>query len=81
MKKYEAIGVVETQYFTYAMELLDKMCKTSNVEFLTSEKELGGRLVSVIVGGKVSDVTAAVQTAKEVCEKREKPIKDGCCYN
>lgn len=76
MRKYEAIGVVEAQYFPVAMEILDSMCKAANVEYVTSEKYLGGRLVTLIVGGGVSDVTTAVETAKQVCEgKQHNPLK------
>ncbi|MBU9714221.1 BMC domain-containing protein [Evansella tamaricis] len=76
MKRYEAIGVLETQYFTFALELVDKVCKASNVDFLTSENYLGGRLVTIIVGGSISDVNEAVETARQICEKKEStPLK------
>lgn len=76
MKKYEALGVVETQYFTIAMELLDAICKSSDVEFLASENYLGGRLVTLVFGGSVSDITVAVETAKQVAsEKANNPLK------
>lgn len=76
MKKFEALGVVETQYFTIAMELLDGMCKSSDVEFLTNENYLGGRLVTLIVGGSISDVTVAVDAAKQIAEGKENnPLK------
>jgi microcompartment protein CcmL/EutN len=76
MKKYEALGVVETQYFTIAMELLDQMLKSADVEFLASEKYLGGRLVTLIVGGSISDVTMAVEAAKMKAEGKEHtPLK------
>lgn len=76
MKSYEAIGVIETQYFAVAMEILDSVSKAANVEFISSEKQLGGRLVSLIVGGGISDVTVAVETAKLVCQnKPNSPLK------
>ncbi|WP_077210981.1 BMC domain-containing protein [Bacillus dakarensis] len=76
MKKFEALGVVETQYFTIAMELLDGMCKSSDVEFLTNENYLGGRLVTLIVGGSISDVSVAVNAAKQIAEGKENsPLK------
>ncbi len=82
MKKYEALGVVETQYFTIAMELLDQMCKSSDVEFLASENYLGGRLVTLIIGGSVSDVTVAVDVAKQVAEtKSNQPLKMALVIN
>lgn len=76
MKRYEAIGVIETQYFTVAMEILDHVCKTANIEFLSSEKYLGGRLVSLVVGGSISDVTEAISAARLVGEsKQNSPLK------
>jgi len=76
MKSYEAIGVVEAQNFTTALELVDEMCKTSHVQFLGAEKYLGGRLVTVIVGGSIANVTAAVEAARAVCDKKPKnPLK------
>lgn len=76
MSRYEAIGVVETQYYAVAMEMLDCMCKQANVQFLTSENYLGGRLVSLIVGGSIPDVAAAIDAAKRVNETKDnKPLK------
>lgn len=76
MNRYEAIGVIETQYFTIASEILDAVCKGANVEFLTSENYLGGRLVSLIIGGSVSDIKAAIEIAEQVCEgKPDNPLK------
>ena len=40
------------------------MLKTADVKFLTWEKKLGGRLVTIIVQGEVSSVTEAVEAAK-----------------
>ncbi|GAA0724809.1 hypothetical protein GCM10008905_19270 [Clostridium malenominatum] len=69
MSKYEAIGVVEVRYFTTALKLVDNMCKTSEVELLASENKLGGRLVSLIIGGSISNVEAAIEAAKLGCEE------------
>lgn len=76
MKSYEAIGVVEAQHFATALELVDEMCKTSHVQLLGAEKYLGGRLVTLIVGGSIASVTAAVEAAREVCAKKlRNPLK------
>lgn len=76
MNKYEALGVVETQYFAVATELLDSICKAANVEFLTSENYLGGRLVTMIFGGSISDITVAMETAKlRASEMISNPLK------
>ncbi|MCM0649231.1 BMC domain-containing protein [Clostridium swellfunianum] len=76
MKQYEAVGIVDVKYYTLALQVLDAMCKASEVEFLGSEKALGGRLVTIIVGGSISNVQAAVEAAREVCEGREDFLKN-----
>lgn len=76
MEKIETIGVIETQYYTVAIEILDQVCKGSNVTFLTSENYLGGMLVTLIVSGSTSDVHEAISIAKQVCQnKPNNPLK------
>ncbi|WP_055665159.1 BMC domain-containing protein [Desnuesiella massiliensis] len=60
----DAIGTVEIKSFVHAVEALDTMLKTSNVTYLNSEKVLGGKLVTLIVGGRVSDVNQAIEAVK-----------------
>ncbi|SER41596.1 Carboxysome shell and ethanolamine utilization microcompartment protein CcmL/EutN [Gracilibacillus ureilyticus] len=77
MKKYEAIGVIETKYFAVGMEMLDQVSKTAAVEFLSSQNQLGGKLVSIMIGGSISDVTLAIETAKQVNERKtDSPLKN-----
>lgn len=77
MMKYEAIGVIETQYFAVASEILDHVSKTSDVHFLSSQNYLGGKLVSIIVGGAISDVKVAIDAAKQMNERlTNHPIKN-----
>lgn len=70
----KALGFVEISGVVAAVDALDIMCKAANVEFVTWEKKLGGRLVTIIVRGEVSAVTAAVEAAsvgaikKPVCK-------------
>lgn len=59
----KSLGLVEVSGVTGAIDCLDIMCKSANVEFVTWERKLGGRLVTVIVQGDVSAVTAAVENA------------------
>lgn len=75
MIKYEAIGIVEAKHFTTALQILDTMCKASDVTFLASEKVLGGRLVTTIVGGSISNVKAAIEAAKFSVRDGEELIK------
>ncbi len=63
----KAIGLVEVSGSVAAIDALDCMCKAANVTLVTWEKKLGGRLVTVIVTGDVSDVGAAVEAAKAGC--------------
>jgi len=48
---------------TAAVVAIDMMCKTAQVELVTWEKKLGGRLVTIIIRGDVSAVTQAIETA------------------
>ena len=58
-----ALGLIEVSGVTAGIDCLDIMCKSANVELVTWERKLGGRLVTVIVEGDVSAVTAAVENA------------------
>lgn len=78
MKKtsYDAIGVVEVSFFANAVCLLDAMEKAAGVEFLVAEKHLGGRMVTLIVGGTTSQISTAVSAAKLAGEGMEKnPVR------
>ena len=59
----KSLGLVEVSGVTAAVDCLDIMCKSANVEFVTWEKKLGGRLVTIIVRGTISAVTEAVEAA------------------
>ena len=66
----KSYGLIEIPSTTAAIDALDIMCKTADVEFVTWEKKLGGRLVTVIVQGNVSAVTEAVEAAKAMAIKK-----------
>ena len=70
----KSIGLIEVSGVTAAVDCLDIMCKSANVELVTWERKLGGRLVTVIVEGDVSAVTAAVENAVAGA------IKTPCAY-
>lgn len=59
----KSLGFIEIPSVTAAIEALDTMCKTADVEFVSWERKLGGRLVTIIVQGNVAAVTEAVETA------------------
>lgn len=60
----KALGLVEISGLVPAICALDGMLKTADVEMVTWEKKLGGRLVTLIVSGQVSSVTEAVGYVK-----------------
>ncbi len=64
----KALGFIEVSGVVAAVDALDVMCKSSSVEFVTWERKLGGRMVTVVVTGTVSDVTEAVECAKRLAQ-------------
>ena len=59
-----AIALLEVQAMVTAIVGLDAMVKAANVKLIHVEKRLGGRLVTVVVEGSVSAVTAALEAGK-----------------
>ena len=57
----KAIALLEVQAMVAAIAGLDAMVKAANVKLIHVEKRLGGRLVTIVVEGEVSAVTAALQ--------------------
>ncbi len=53
----KAYGFIEITGVVAAINALDIMCKTADVELASWERKLGGRLVTLIVQGDVSAVT------------------------
>jgi microcompartment protein CcmL/EutN len=70
----KSIGLIEIPSVTAAVDALDTMCKTADVEFVTWERKLGGRLVTVIIQGDVSSVTQAIESAVD------KALVKPCAY-
>lgn len=56
-----AIGILEVASNVASIVALDAMAKASDVNLVTTEKALGGRLVTIIVQGSVSDVKEAIE--------------------
>lgn len=65
----KAVALLEVQALVAAIEGLDAMLKSADVNLIHIEKRLGGRLVTIVVEGTVSDVTAAAQAGKEAAAK------------
>ena len=66
----KSYGFIEITGVVAAINALDIMCKTADVELASWERKLGGRLVTLIVQGDVSAVTAAVNAAVEQAIKK-----------
>ena len=65
----KAIALLEVQAMTAAIEGLDAMVKAADVRLIHVEKRLGGRLVTVVVDGSVSAVTAAAEAGREAAAR------------
>lgn len=70
----KSYGFIEISGVVAAVDALDIMCKTADVELVTWERKLGGRLVTIVIQGNVSAVSQAVETA------RSRAIKEPVAY-
>lgn len=59
----QSYGFVEVSGVVAAVDVLDIMCKTSDVTLATWERKLGGRLVTIVIEGEIAAVKEAVQAA------------------
>ncbi|MCL2462037.1 MAG: BMC domain-containing protein [Defluviitaleaceae bacterium] len=60
-----SVGIIELPNLADAISVLDVMLKSAGVRFVTWEKRLGGRLVTIIVSGGAADVKEAVDAARQ----------------
>ncbi len=63
-----SIGLVEVSGLGDAIVMLDEMCKTADVEFVATERKLGGRLVTIVVKGDLTAVKASVDAGVEMAK-------------
>ncbi len=56
-----AIALLEVEGLVASIDGLDAMLKAADVRLIHTEKRLGGRLVTLIVAGKVDAVTSALE--------------------
>ena len=61
----KAIALLEVQAMVAAIAGLDAMVKAADVRLIHVEKRWGGRLVTLVIDGSVSDVTAALEAGRE----------------
>ena len=59
-----ALGFVETRGNTGAIQAIDAMLKTANVEFV-KRVEIGGAYITAIVSGEVGAVRSAVEAGAD----------------
>ena len=74
-----AYGFIEITGVVAAMDALDIMCKAGDVSLATWERKLGGRLVTLVVEGKVEAVRAAIEAGSTMAIK--KPVSTGIIPN
>lgn len=72
MAKELSIGLVEVSGLGHAIIMLDDMLKAADVEFVATERRLGGRLVTIVVQGELT----AVQASVDAGIKRAKACSD-----
>ena len=60
----KAIALLEVQANVAAIVGLDAMVKAAAVRLIHVERRLGGRLVTIVVEGTISDVTAAAEAGR-----------------
>ena len=63
-----SLGLIEVSSLGHAIAMVDDMLKAADVEFVATERRLGGRLVTIVVRGSVSAVTASVAAGKAAAE-------------
>lgn len=64
-----SLGLIEIQALGHAILVLDTMTKAADVEFAAVERKLGGRLVTLVIKGKLSAVKAAIEAGSEVAKE------------
>lgn len=64
-----SLGLVEVSALGNAIIMLDSMLKVADVEFVATERKLGGRLVTIVVKGELTSVKAAVDAGVEIAKR------------
>lgn len=67
MRKFEALGLIETFGIVYVIEAADAMCKAADVELIGFENVASG-YISVLVRGDVGACNTAVSTGIKAVE-------------
>ncbi|MBE7045025.1 MAG: BMC domain-containing protein [Ruminococcaceae bacterium] len=65
----DSLGLIEVSALGNAIMVADRMLKTANVRFVATERKLGGRLVTIVIQGELSAVTASVEAGQETAKQ------------
>lgn len=68
MKRYQALGLIETFGIVYVLEAADAMCKAADVELIGFENVASG-YISVLVQGDVGACKTAVSAGVKAVEQ------------
>ena len=63
-----SLGLVEVSSLGHAIAMTDGMLKAADVEFVATERRLGGRLVTIVVRGELSAVRSSVDVGKQMAK-------------
>jgi microcompartment protein CcmL/EutN len=66
-----SLGLVEVSALGNAIIMLDEMLKVADVEFVATERKLGGRLVTIVVKGELTAVKASVDAGIASAKKND----------
>lgn len=64
-----SLGLVEVSGLGDAIYMLDDMLKAADVEFVATERKLGGRLVTIVVRGELTAVKASVDAGTAIAQR------------
>lgn len=64
-----SLGLVEVSGLGDAIYMLDDMLKAADVEFVATERKLGGRLVTIVVRGELTAVKASVDAGVATAQR------------
>lgn len=68
-KAHHCIGLLEVQGLVASIAGLDAMAKAADVRVVHTEKRLGGRLVTIVITGRIDAVTAALAAGEKEAAK------------
>ena len=68
VKPNGAIGLLEVQGLVASITGLDAMLKTAETRCIHTEKRLGGRLVTLVITGKIDAVKSAIEAGRKAAE-------------